>query len=244
MMPRSWILVAALILTISALAMSGCTSNSPAAPVQNDTQNSTHDGLQTSLSQDKYVAVEEHQQVTSRLVNGSNPFTHWAGPQPVYFNYDGSANGSDWTLSISWRNDNPNYGYYPVVNDSFKMLYGSTYHRDVDMRATRTGIRITGIYGFPHTSEAGFTIENVDRNGTVYARYNNISIVLKPGEQWTSPVTATEVRSYNGTFIDKPYAYTAEFNTTWTLSNLGVIEKANLTRYVSSGTARGFSKEY
>lgn len=243
-MSRSWILLTALILMISALAVSGCTLNSPAVPTQNDTQNSTHDDQQTSLPPDKYVAVEEHQQVTSRLANGSNPFKRWAGPRPVFFNYDGSANGSDWTLDISWRNDNPNYGYYPLINDSFKVLYGSTYYHDVDMRATRTGIRITGIYGFPHTSETGFTLENVDRNGTVYARYNNTSLVLKPGEQWTSPVTATEIKSYNGTYMDNFYAYTAEFNTTWTLSNLDILEKANLTRYVSSGSSSGFIQGY
>lgn len=219
-MPRPWTVVIMLALAVSALTVSGCLSGSDA------------------LQQGKYVAIDEHLQVDCSLINGTDrSLPHIT--LPVVFDYDGNTTSSNWDgRGSSWSINRD--GYYPEINDSFKVLYGSSYYRDVAPRDTLTGLQVIGVYAFPFTGKSGFTIENVARDGTVFGSYNNTSIVLKPGEQWVSPAS-TDIRSNNGTFMDTAYAYTAMFNTTWTVKNLGVLDKSNLTKYRNSGSSIGFS---
>jgi hypothetical protein len=87
-------------------------------------------------------------------------------------------------------------------------------------------------------------LQDIDRNGTIYGSYENKSIVLRSGEQWTSPVFS-EIKSGSGTGMDRqPYSYRASFNTTWTIANLGVFDKSNLTKYNNSVTAAGYSEGF
>jgi len=191
---------------------------------------------------DKYVAIQEHMKTTCTIINGSyNTLPHIT--LPVIFDYDGSVTGSNPAQGSSWT-DASGYisnNYYPAVNDSFKALYGSTYYRDVAPMDTRTGVRIKGSYRYPYAFESGFVLNDIDRNGTIYGSYDNASIVLRSGEQWTSPIS-TEIKSSSGTdMFQKPYSYTASFNTTWTITNLGILDKSNLARYNNSNTDTGFS---
>jgi hypothetical protein len=221
MLTRSRRIGIVLILITGLIVVSGCLSDSQSALPQGKYG-------EDILPQDKYVAVEEQLKVTSNLISGKYPFPPHV-TVPEVFNYDGSVNGSNWAEGSGWMNNHQ--FHYPGVNDSFKVLYGSSFVKDVTYWDTRTGLSIRGVYSFPYAGESGFTIQKVARNGTVYGSYNSSPIVLMPGEQWVSPV-AGETRSDSGTDLsDKPYSYTATYNTTWTVSNLGIVDKANLTRH-------------
>jgi|AGTN01.2.fsa_nt_gi hypothetical protein len=200
-----------------------------------------------SLSDDKYVAVQENYLTRCTLINGSyNLPPHITPPDP--FIYDGSLNGSNIVGSgqAGWSNLRPENlnNYYPEVNDSFKALYGTLYYRDLAPSDTSTGLRVRGVYSLPYTFQSGFVLQDIDRNGTVYGSYDNVSIVLHEGEQWTSP-TFNEVKSGGGTGMDqKPFSYVASFNTTWTITNIGMFEKSNLTRYENNASAIGHNMVY
>lgn len=222
MIARPLFVVILLTLMLNTLAVSGCVS-----------------GSGDSLPHGSYVAIEERLIVTSTVIDGEDlSMPHITLPQ--VFNYDGSATGSNPAEGSSWTNGGQDL-YYPQVNESFKVLYGTSIYRNVAPRDTRTGLRINGVYDFPYTGESGFTVQNIDRNGIVYGSYENSSIILRPGDQWIAPLI-TETRSGNGTsFLNKPYNYTAMYNTTWTITNLGTINKANLTLYHNCQSAVGYS---
>lgn len=218
---RSGIIALVLLLLSGVAVMSGCLS-----------------AAGDILPQDKYIAIEEHLQVHSDLISGEYPFPPHITP-PVAFIYDGSSTGSNWAEGSSWENARPEF-QYPEINSMFKALLGTSYYQDVAPMDTRTGLKVAGIYGFPYACESGFKVEGITRNGTIYGSYNNTSIVLKPGEQWVSPVSS-ETRTTNGTrswgnwspngmtYDNTTYSYTATYNTSWTVSNLGLLDKSNLT---------------
>lgn len=183
-----------------------------------------------TLPRYKYSAIQEDLKVNCTLIeeNNYNPMPHIT--PPYEYDYYGSMIRSE--------------GYYPEVNDSLKILYGTTFYRVRAPWDTVTGLRIRGVYNFPYVCESGFVFESIDGNGTIFGSYNNSSIALHGGERWISPVY-TEIKSVNGTGMDKkPYSYTARFNTTWTITNLGTFDKANLTRSNNSKTAMGFDSVY
>jgi hypothetical protein len=197
-----------------------------------------------SLPSNKYVAVEEYMFTNCTLIEGN---LSWFMPHitlPVIFNYDGSVNGSNWADGSSWWKSGPGDYYYPTINDSFKVLYGTIYYRELDPYDTSTGLRVRGVYGFPYTFQSGFSIDSIDKNGTVFGSYNNTSIVLKVGDQWTTPAfTMTNRKTVTGP-DQIPHSYLASFNTTWTISNLGTFDKANISRYNNSDTATGATVIY
>ncbi|WP_424358382.1 hypothetical protein [Methanocella sp. MCL-LM] len=216
MIARSWVLLIMLVLIAGMLAVSGCTSDSDTLP------------------QDKYVAVEEHLRVSSKLIDGTYPFPPHV-TMPVIYSYDGI---------IDPAFASRDYGYYPEINDSFKVLYGTTIEEDLTYWNTWVGLRIKGLYHFPYTGESGFTLQKVDSDGTIYGSYNNTSIVLKTGDMWESPIYS-ETRTDSGmAFGDTPYQYTAIYNTTWTIINRGVHDKANLTRYHNNLSDTGYYMVY
>jgi len=160
---------------------------------------------------------------------------------PNVFVYDGSLNGEN-RMAGGWANLDPGFldNYYPAVNDSFKALYGTMYYVDLSPGDTVTGMRIRGVYNYPYICESSFELQDIDLNGTLYGSFENTSIVLRSGEQWTSPVV-TEIKSGGGTGLDQNhFSYTARYNTTWTITNLGLFDKANLTRYNNTGTVNGY----
>jgi hypothetical protein len=213
-----------LILIIYLVVISGCTGSS-----------------RDSLPQDKYTAIQEGERTGATIIEGSYNLPAHITPGGVFI-FDGSGNGSNWADGSSWSNNDRflDSGYYPVVNDSFKALYGATYYRDIGPSDTKMGIEVKGIYGFPYTFHAGFVLQSIDANGTIRGTYNNTSIVLRSGEQWVSPVLSV-IKSSNGTGLDgKPFSYMARFDTTWTITNLGVHDKTNLTGYNNSATDTGY----
>jgi hypothetical protein len=220
----------ALILILALAAVSGCATNSPAAG--------------NSSATDKYVALEEIQKTYCTLISGSYGLPGHI-TFPVVFNYDGSDNGSNWADGSGWANARRSLdGYYPAVNGSLKVLLGTYYYRDRSPGDTSIGLRVRGVYSLPYVLDSGFVLRDVDGNGTIYGSYNDTSIVLRSGEQWMSPASI-EVRGGSGKDLDqKPFSWTASFNTTWTIANLGALDKSNLTRYKNSALATGYSEGY
>lgn len=187
------------------------------------------------LPQDRYLAVEEQLIVECRLINGTYPEPMFVAPPPTFV-YDGVQESSYYQ---------PHSGYYPAVNDSFKILYGTLYSREIVPGFSNDGLKIMGVYSFPYTGESGFTIQDIAGDGTIHASYNKTPIVLKVGEQWVFPITS-ENKSRNGTggVGNKPYSFTAMYSTTWTVRNLGIYDKANLTGYDNSESDSGFYQSF
>jgi hypothetical protein len=180
------------------------------------------------LARDQYVAVQEDLGVICTLIGSNNytPTPHIT--LPFQYDYKGSRVQPE--------------GYYPEVNDSLKILYGTMSYRTREPWDTVTGLRIRGVYNLPYASESGFVIKSVDKNGTIFGSFNNTSIVLHRDEKWGAPVF-NEMRSYNGTAQSGwPCWYIASYNTTWMITNLGVYDKANLQK--SGKSANGYGNSY
>jgi hypothetical protein len=182
------------------------------------------------LSRDSYIAVQEDLTTTCTLIGSENysPTPHIG--YPYQYDYAGSMVQND--------------GYYPEINDSLKILYGKMSYRTLEPWDTLTGLRIRGVYGFPYASDSGFVFESVDKNGTIFGSFNDTSIVLHSGEIWGSPAFS-ELKSENCTAQSgNPCWYIASYNTTWTIKNLGVYDRANLLKSNNSKTATGYGDSY
>lgn len=176
------------------------------------------------LSSDKYVALYEEFRETSNITEGiyvGPPMLALPPPEEYsVFDYSGSKG----------------YGWYPKANESLKILYGTYYFHRTPERQWVDNLKVRGIYGYPYIMESNFTILDVYDNGTVYASYDNQSIFLKVGNEWTSHTTSRIINvSYMG--YDSPTStelknlyYKAVVNTTWTVKNMGMYNKSNLKK--------------
>jgi hypothetical protein len=185
---------------------------------------------ENALPHDKYVAIQEDLSISCTLIESNNytPTPHIT--LPMEYDYKGSGIHSN--------------NYYPEVNDSLKILYGTTSYRTREPWDTVTGLSIRGVYSLPYVCESGFVFESIDKNGTIFGNYNNTSIVLRKGEKWGSPVFS-EIKSEKGMAQgQRPFSYTASYNTIWMITNMGVYDKANLTRSDNSKTAAGYNNSY
>ncbi|HUL62354.1 MAG TPA: hypothetical protein VLT35_04765, partial [Methanocella sp.] len=173
-----------LISIVSLVAACGCSTNNA--------------GKADSLPGNKYVAVEESMTIRCTLINGSYGLLPHATPSDSFI-YDGSLNG-DSTAYGGWTNLKPEAldNYYPAINDSFKVLLGTYYYRELSPGDMSTGLRVKGVYNFPYALQSGFVLRDIDRNGTIYGSYGNASIVLLSGELWETP-TVNEIASGSGT---------------------------------------------
>ena len=198
-------------------------------------------GQASPLPSDKYVAIDEYLATNATVTNGSYDGLPHITP-PVFYDYDGSVSGDNPASGSSWENATAYISdlYYPAVNTSFKALYGTVYYHDVAPMDTRTGVRVRGIYGYPYVLESGIVISDIDSNGTIFGSYHNTTITLRSGEHWTTPALV-DMKSSRNTGGNQS-SYTAAFNTTWTITNLGVVDKSRLTGYNNSLTDEGFSQ--
>ena len=142
-----------------------------------------------TIPSDKYVAILEEYTNSSTLI-GTPPnatIRPFPIPTPVpTFDYDNSQGQLQYELGP--------YGI--TANDSFKILIGKISYFDTPTMLGYMGIGLMGVYDLPYTVDDGFTIVNVTRNGTIMAIYNNQSIILKPGENWTTTSSANITGAY------------------------------------------------
>ncbi len=96
------------------------------------------------------------------------------------------------------------------INESLMIIYGRGSSISGDLGGGSSSI-LRGAYGIPCSFDT-FTIEGFTENGSVYMKYNNDTLALKPGERWTdirfvnesTPIysmvkTITETITYYGT---------------------------------------------
>lgn len=183
------------------------------------------------LPQDKYVAIRVDSTNTSTLI-GTPPYTP-VQPMPIptpvpYFDYD---NSKGWL--------GPELAPYGISsNDSLKVIVGNIRYWDTPTMSGYMGIDLRGIYALPFTFENGLTILNITGNGTVLAEYENKSIYLKPGENWTMVKTADNTTGAylanmqnNNTFdyqnvTQMPWPVKSEQN--YTFTNEGLLDKTRI----------------
>ena len=210
-MKRSLLIICIL---ISCLLICGCTSNDS-------------NTLKDTLLSDKYVVVYEEYYNNSTLIGNTTyrPSDPWPVPVPLLpFDYNNSTGFLDKVGLITSGS----------VNNSFKILYGKMAYGESPTAYGWNGVISQGIYELPFIPENGFNIVNISRNGTVYATYGNESICLKPGDNWTSPVTTgTMIGVYhtddiplpsNGTVIYFPWP--VSYNMSYTITNMGMYNKS------------------
>ena len=193
-----------LIIIMSIVPICGCLTGSKDGP--------------SNTSTNVYIAPYEKSDENYQIIEGKYTLpTMAATPQPQeYSQFD--------------YNYSNHYSWYPTKNDSLKILYGTYYFHLTPQRQWEDQLNVRGIYSYPYSCESGLVINDVDNNGTIYATYNNESVILKTGDVWTSPVfSIMENRTYMGidynVSIKKEMYYKALLNTTWTVKNLGVYNK-------------------
>lgn len=150
----------------------------------------------SNSSTNKYIVINEVKQVNAKVVEGqlynfTSPmmFMNDATPEPVYPDQPGKYNVN--------------------VNSSLKMLYFGYYSLYGPYRNI-TSVR--GIYSYPYQLDSGVIILGSDQNGTVLMSYNNESINLDLGKDWSSPITSTNIENttgYNGSLVK------IEYDTNW-----------------------------
>ena len=214
-MKRSLLIVCILILII---LVDGCTN------LNSSTTKNKSNIINDTIPADKYIAVYEEYTNTSSLIGNTTyiPLSPMPIPYPTLpFDYNNSTGNVLNMLSNTY-----------IINDSFKILYGNMEHYYSPWAYGDEGTFLCGVYELPFTVEDGFTISKVAGNGTIYAAYNNESILLNPGDNWTSPIiTGTGMGRYytdyaNNTFYSWPISY----NTSFTITNMGIYNKSLLNR--------------
>lgn len=142
-----------------------------------------------AIPSDKYVAILEEYTNQSTLIGTPPRVTISPLPIPTpdpTFDYNNQLGQLQYELGP--------YGI--TVNDSFKILVGKISLYDTPITLGYMGIGLTSVYTLPYTMDAGFTIVNVTSNGTIFAMYQNQSIILKPGENWTTTSSANITLGY------------------------------------------------
>jgi hypothetical protein len=190
-----------------------------------------------SITPEKYVAVYQEYHENGIIISGNGTVVSYPEPcpRPHPFDYNGSQGY---------------YEEYPTINYSLKIFYGVfKYYETPALSNVRASYG--GIYSYPHMSESNLTIFNVDENGTVYASYNNQSVILNVGDVWQSP---QETRMENQTFqveIDgNPFSgvyrpFIVQYNSSWSFENKGIFDKSsfkpiNLSQYFGPPTPSPF----
>ena len=169
--------------------------------------------INATIPSNKYVALQENQQITWLQLSGI-----WLPPPdgmpPMPFNYNMST---------------PIAGGFPyLINYSSKVLVGSYnwYNR----------LNVSVIYDLPYTLESGIQVTTVDEYGIVEMTYNNELIQLPQGASWTTPAytwnetgyvtsyPAEEPNSTTPTNVTQT-SYTIQHTETWTIENIGIFDK-------------------
>lgn len=183
--------------------------------------------LTDKLPQDKYVVIYEEYYNNSTLIGNTTykPSDPWPIPVPILpFDYNNSTDFLDKVGLITNGS----------VNDSFKILYGKMAYTESPTAYGWEGVDSKGVYDLPFTPEDRFSIVNIYRNGTIYAIFDNESIYLKPGDNWTSPVTTgTMMGVYHTNDIPQPsngtviyFPWPVSYNMSYTITNMGMYNKS------------------
>ncbi len=169
--------------------------------------------INATIPSNKYVALQENQQIT--WLQQSGIWIPRPDPMPpMPFNYNMST---------------PIPGGFPyLINYSSKVLIGSYnwFNR----------LNVSVIYDLPYTLESGIRVNTVDEYGIVEMTYDNELIQLPPGASWTTPAYTWNETSYMTSYpAEDPNSttptnvtqtqYTIQHAETWTIENIGIFDK-------------------
>lgn len=169
--------------------------------------------INATIPSNKYVALQENQQITWLQLSGIwLPPPDPMPPMPFYYNMSTPIPG----------------GFPYLINYGSKILLGSY--------DSINSLNVSVIYDLPYTPDSGIRINTVDEYGIVEMTYNNESIQLPPGASWATPAYTWNETSYvtsypaedpNATTVAKgtQTPYTIQHTETWTIKNMGIFNK-------------------
>jgi hypothetical protein len=161
------------------------------------------------LDSDKVIFIEKEKHENSELIEGN--FTTILTDGTFYW-YDNE------TQNLSGTMDGK-------INDSLMIILGDIWWYSGDTEQGG-GAGLVSIYSLPYQRNE-FGIINLDTDGTVFLKYNEIDIVLKPGQEWTN--ISIENKTYNspefGMVGTIKYTYTVK------IVNNGFLMKDKLNIY-------------
>ncbi len=190
------------ILIISYISISGCIGNDQLPLGQNG-----------NLSQGKYVVLEQDNNLTSIIYEGSYGLPPLAKPFTILNYTYMSQHGSP----------------YVDINDRLKVEY-IVYKLNVTPERVYDSAMGYGVYELPSQIKDGPRITDVSENGTVSMLYDNQTIELKPGDTWQASALTWD-SSENGTSLGgAPWAYKAHNSYTKIIKNIGVFNKADIKK--------------
>lgn len=166
-------------------------------------------------TQGKYVFFEHHIHLTGVPLNG----TCSPGMNIDFPTYSFDANSGKLTIS--------SMSGLKKVNESVILIYGTGKSRD-GLAGSGAGTVVSAVYSMPFSfSEGGnVTLDSVMADGTVFFRYDNRQLSLKPNETWENVTRIVE--QYGPP--DHRFNCTAEFVTTDRFHNAGILEKTNIIK--------------
>ncbi len=121
------------------------------------------------LPQDNYIAIKHEVSTLAEAIDNHsvNPYLY--------------------ILNSNLKQDNIDASYFPVINDTLKVIlidsesYGDDRRHGIDADTI-------GFYALPETL-GSLTISRVDRAGSASITYDDNRIEISPGETWTDVVT-------------------------------------------------------
>jgi hypothetical protein len=164
------------------------------------------------IPKDKYVFLEHHIKEDGIRINGSNCSPRLNIDFPMYF-FD--KNSKKLSISSIYREK--------FVNDSLILVYGHG--------KSLTGLAGSGaatspspVYSLPSSRGENVTLDSITADGTVFFRYNNRHLSLKPDETWENVTRIVEKNrsSYSSGCI-------VEYVTTDCFYNAGILDKRNIS---------------
>ncbi len=167
------------------------------------------------LPSNQYIAISESCVNFGTIIDNYNNISIANVPSPEVtepFKYNNS-----W--AARWLSTN---------NSSLKSVYGyQTFYNDP---AYNHSLNVSGIYGYPYTLQSGLTIMNIFKNGTINATFNNIPVVIMAGESWRCPTNTTFIAKKKLITLnpDRSFGdgiFTLRYNSTYTVTNMGVYPK-------------------
>jgi len=159
------------------------------------------------IGSDKYVFIDHHIHTHGELIEGEYPFMFIDFPT---YSFDTETN----TLSGMINFD---------INKTLKVVYGSGSSLSGCV-GSGAGTVLSGVYELPYENN-GFRIVKIEPDGTAHIEYNDLSIILKGGEEWVDITSRIDTQQF-GDQIGK-----ANLTITDKIVNYGILDKSKIEKW-------------
>jgi hypothetical protein len=195
------ILLVLLVLSVCAISItiSGCSQH-----VNNTTTN-------TSLPLDKYIFINHIKYYNGTVIEGSAGYMYIDFPLYSWNEYDKSI--KTYSYNISTDNLIAIYGYWESLGG------------DIGSGASAGA---SGISDLPYNN-GNFTLSKIDVDGTIYVRYEDQNVTLRPGQNWSRITSWIKVDQYLNYTTKMNETSKVNMILTDTIYNYGLWNKSNVT---------------